>query len=48
MSDKRTGKFAAVDLPVDWLESVARSSRDERRALIMELRRMVARGEGER
>lgn len=42
MSEKRIRKSAAVDLPVDWLESVARSSRDERRALISELRRMLA------
>lgn len=45
MSDKRIEKFAAVDLPVDWLESVARASRDERRALITELRRMLYEGE---
>lgn len=44
MSDKRAKKFTAVDLPVDWLESVARSSRDERRALMSELRRMLVEG----
>lgn len=46
MSDKRIEKFAAVDLPVDWLENVARASREERRALITELRRILYEGEG--